>query len=222
MDYLEGALLGRLWSDTDYENRRHGTAWFLFAFLFWGITAWVAYSVNRRGALAWPGSPTLWLILAICLLLVLPVVSSIYYRLPLTLRLPALALHILKYVSVFLAFWMMLAPRLRLNSSGSVGDVLAFLDQTAGNFIERNTEINHLVGLILSSLILIILGIIIFIVGLALFAAVPILFVKLVTLLQAVFDRLFLLCRLGFRRLYRQKRLLSQRGQVDHGKGELS
>ncbi len=23
LDYLEGLLLGRLWSDTDYENRRH-------------------------------------------------------------------------------------------------------------------------------------------------------------------------------------------------------
>ena len=32
VDYLEGLLLGRLWSDTDFENRRH-----LSLFLLYGV-----------------------------------------------------------------------------------------------------------------------------------------------------------------------------------------
>ena len=32
MDYLEGLCLGRLWSDTDFENRRH-----LSLFLLYGV-----------------------------------------------------------------------------------------------------------------------------------------------------------------------------------------
>ena len=33
MDYLEGLLLGRLWSDTDYENRKHFGLFVLYGLL---------------------------------------------------------------------------------------------------------------------------------------------------------------------------------------------
>ena len=37
MDYMEGLFLGSLWSDTDYENRRHINLFILYGVLVCGI-----------------------------------------------------------------------------------------------------------------------------------------------------------------------------------------
>ena len=46
LDYLEGLLLGRLWSDTDYENRRHFGLFVLYGLFVDAIVLYI-YILNK-------------------------------------------------------------------------------------------------------------------------------------------------------------------------------
>ena len=46
MDYLEGLLLGRLWSDTDYENRKHFGLFILYGLFVDAIILYI-YILER-------------------------------------------------------------------------------------------------------------------------------------------------------------------------------
>lgn len=102
MDYLEGFLIGSIWSDTDYRTRRHyhahvflatlmGAAFALFLFFPDSMSKWII--------VPWPLS----LALLIFLMLVTPMISSLYYRIPFYIRPFLLLLYVVKYVLLFYA-----------------------------------------------------------------------------------------------------------------------
>ncbi|MDI9497329.1 MAG: hypothetical protein QM270_02430 [Bacillota bacterium] len=214
MDYLEGALLGRIWSDTDYENRRHTGVWLWSSFAFWLLTAALVLRMNRAGTLPWPGGSSFWFALTLLLVIVLPLLSRFYYRLPLIARFPVLALHALKYATALLAIWSWFVPSTRVDTENLLPALLQFLDDTAGSFIERNTEMNQVFGLIASSLLLVLLGIAVFLGALLILTSLPILYLKLVTLAQALSDRLHVGAEALFHRLrYRIRHLFANRPQ---------
>ncbi|MDI9468857.1 MAG: hypothetical protein QM296_01480 [Bacillota bacterium] len=219
MDYLEGALLGRIWSDTDYENRRHAGVWLWSSFFFWLATAAFVLRMNREGTMPWPGDSSFWSALTIFLILVLPLLSRLYYRLPLLARFPVLLLHALKYGTALLALWSRFLPSTRLDTENLLPAVIQFLDDTAGSFIERNTEMNQVIGLIASSLLLVLLGIGVFLGALLILTCLPILYLKLVTLFQALSDRLHVGIEVLYQRLrYRISHLFASRPK--HSKKE--
>ena len=222
MDYLEGALLGRIWSDTDYENRRHTGAWLWFSFAFWLVSAVLVWRINRQGQLPWARPASFWAILTLVLIVVGPFLSAIYYRLPVLGRLPILGLHMLKYLAALFVPWTLFVPLLRVPKDDLFGETLQFLDETAGTFIERNTELNEVFGLIFSGLALILLGILAVLGLLLLMTLLPILYLKLVTALQAIADRLYA----GAVQLYRilrraiERRLTSRHAAHDEAEQE--
>lgn len=214
MDYLEGALLGRIWSDTDYENRRHTGVWLWSSFVFWLLTAALVLRMNRERTLPWPGDASFWYTLTLLLIAGLPVLSRLYYSLPLIVRFPVLALHALKYGTALLAIWSSFVPATRLETENLLPALLQFLDDTAGSFIEHNTEMNQVFGLIVSSLLLVLIGIGFLLGALLVLTCLPILYLKLVTLAQAISDRIHVGAEALFHRLrYRIRHLLANRPQ---------
>ena len=100
MDYLEGFLIGPIWSDTDYRTRRHyfahvflatlmGAAFTIFLFFSDAMSKWVF--------VPYPLS----LVLLIVLMLATPLISSIYYRVPFFVRPFLLILYAMKYILLF-------------------------------------------------------------------------------------------------------------------------
>lgn len=78
MDYLEGFLIGSIWSDTDYRSRRHFNAHILLAAAMAAAFMVLVLFPERRDQLiviGWPAVPAL-----LFLLIVLTPVLSIFYR----------------------------------------------------------------------------------------------------------------------------------------------
>ena len=166
MDFLEGALLGRFWSDTDFETRQHkGLALFMSA-LFWGTILAGAFFINFRRLPAVLSLRMPWLLLFVVLFLVTPILGYFYYRLPLLLRFGALALLALKYLALFLAIVSMLIPLLHIPADFSLRTILEFFERTIGQYVEGQTETYGWYGLLLSGIVTVVGG------GLALVAAI--------------------------------------------------
>ena len=112
MDYLEGSLIGPVWSDTEYKRRRHlgshiilSVLMLLFFVLAFAQPQWTAPFIF----VSYPVS----LIFLIILILLTPLLSSFYYRLPLAIRPLLLILYIFKYILllyILLHYFLPLVP----------------------------------------------------------------------------------------------------------------
>ncbi len=103
MDYLEGFLIGPVWSDTDYRSRRHFSAHvFLAAVMAAAFVLLTLYPnlAARVIVIKWPLPP----ILLIILLLLNPFISILYRRLPFFVRPLLLIIYLLKYLLLF--YWL--------------------------------------------------------------------------------------------------------------------
>lgn len=112
MDYLEGSLIGPVWSDTEYKRRRHLGSHIILSVLmlvFFVLSFARPQWTDRFVFVSYPAS----LILLIILLLLTPFLSSFYYRLPFAIRPLLLLLYIFKYILLFyilLHFFLPLVP----------------------------------------------------------------------------------------------------------------
>ena len=100
MDYLEGFLIGPVWSDTEYRSRRHFSAHVLLAAVMGAAFAALAFFPDLEADwvfVKWPLS----LVLFVFLILVTPLLSLLYYRFPVYVRPVVLVLYVLKYLLVF-------------------------------------------------------------------------------------------------------------------------
>ena len=80
MDYLEGLFLGKLWSDTDFENRRH-TALFVLYGIF--VESIVLYGYVSGKPLHFVGDfTTTHLVIFGLLFVACPFICMRYYRMP--------------------------------------------------------------------------------------------------------------------------------------------
>ncbi|NLV99039.1 MAG: hypothetical protein GX034_04505 [Clostridiaceae bacterium] len=112
MDYLEGSLIGPIWSDTEYKKRRHLGAHIILSvlmLLFFVLSYLRPQWTDRFIFVPYPGS----LVFLIILVLLTPLLSSFYYRLPLAIRPLLLILYMFKYILLFyilLHFFLPLVP----------------------------------------------------------------------------------------------------------------
>lgn len=189
MDFLEGALLGPLWSDTDYATRKHTGFNLLISLVFWAGLAWLFYRVNTAGTplLLRETAPN-WIFLALLCFLLSPFLSLIYYRLPLVGRLPVLAFMFAKFGMMYLAVFKWLAPNLEINFSSALTSLTVFLNDTVGTFIEYYTERYHTSGLFVSAAVLVIVGLIVGLLTLLAVCTLPYLYFALLRWFQAVLD----------------------------------
>lgn len=192
MDYFEGVLLGTVWSDTDYENRSHKGAALLISALFWvGFTV-LLLQFYADTLSPWFQRSSFWLLISLLMIIISPVLSYYYYKCPLLIRFLILFWHAAKYIAAVLLVYSLVVPAISLNFDTLLPDLLEWMDNTVGTFVERNTEVYELFGLLVSGLALVLIGIISFVLAMLAIALTPILYMQIVKYTQRLLDVSFL------------------------------
>lgn len=192
LDFLEGALLGPLWSDTEYEKKRFRGLRALFSLGFWLVMAFVFYKENSSGAPSIFHRGGFFFLLSFLIFLISPLLCYIYYYLPFLLRLPILALQFLKFFGVFLAVCGLVSPYMKVSFAKLFSDGMLFFDHTLGSFIDLYTEMYGEVGMFLSVIGLGILGTVFGLLFLFFLVKLPQLILRFVRYLQSVYDQLLI------------------------------
>ncbi len=217
MDYLEGALLGPVWSDTDYENRSHKGAALLISTAFWAGFVYHLLSFYADNLSPWLQTPSIWLLATLAGVLVAPVLCYYYYNLPLPFRFVVLAFQAAKYVAAVLIIYSLIIPAISLNFDSLLPDLIEWMDSTVGTFVERNTEVYELFGLLVSGIVLVLGGLIAFVLAVVAIVLSPILYIQVVKYTQRLFDLMFLSLMKQIRRLQLSYRKNEQLRAVSAG-----
>ncbi|MGI6157253.1 MAG: hypothetical protein ACOYH4_02060 [Saccharofermentanales bacterium] len=136
MDYLEGFLIGPVWSDTDYQSRRHVSAHVFLATVMAALfVVFVIFpnTVDRWIWIDWPWS----LILLIAAVLLTPVLSANYYRWHAALRPIILLLYAFKYVLLFYVLVHIFLPMTELETASLPALVYARMDNHITVMLEK-------------------------------------------------------------------------------------
>lgn len=192
MDYLEGVLLGPVWSDTDYENRSHKGAALLSSVAFWLAFVYLLLQFYSDTLSPLLQTPTIWLGIFIGGLLITPILSYYYYDLPFIVRIIVLAIQAAKYLAAILLIYSLIVPAISLNFETLLPDALEWMDSTVGTFVERNTEVYELFGLLVSGIVIVLLGALAVILLLLAIVFAPIVLLQAIKYIQRLFDVLFL------------------------------
>lgn len=134
MDYFEGLFLGKLWSDTDFENRRHVTLYILYG-LFIDALVLLTYWTGRTLPLVGTWG-TLQLVLFILLFLACPFICFKYYQMPLWGKIIVLIEKAFKHILIMAFSLSIFLPYLSVN----VGDLQEFLINYLNKTLETYTE----------------------------------------------------------------------------------
>lgn len=134
MDYMEGLFLGSLWSDTDYENRRHASLFILYGMIVCGCVAFSYITGQLSGFLG--GQRIIKLVIFLILFMASPFLNFRYYRYPLWVKIPILLADASKYfaMTVFSTTWIM--PYLTI----SITDIQTFVVNFLNNTLESSTK----------------------------------------------------------------------------------
>ncbi len=136
MDYLEGFLIGPIWSDTDYRSRRHYHAHVLLAALMGAAFAsllFIPEYVSKWMIVPWPLS----LVLLIVLVVTTPLLSSIYYRIPVFIRPLILILYAAKYVLLFFVLAHIFLPMVTIDKERLPAMLFARMDDHISRSLNR-------------------------------------------------------------------------------------
>lgn len=135
MDYIEGLYLGTLWSDTDYENRRHVLLFILYG-IFVDLILLYSYFTNKYFlGIGKPGVPAI--VLYVLLFLACPFICFRYYRMPFWGKLIVLAEKTLKVFLVISFSVRLILPRITVQSGGLQDFVINYLNSTLETYTER-------------------------------------------------------------------------------------
>lgn len=125
---MEGLFLGSLWSDTDYENRRHVSLFILYGMLVCGCVMLSYFTGQLSGLLG--EQRILKLSLFLVLSLISPFISFRYYRYPMWVKIPILLAEALKYFVMTILFTTWVMPFMTVSASDLQLSVMDFLNKT--------------------------------------------------------------------------------------------
>lgn len=202
MDYAEGLFLGRYWSDTDFENRRHyelfllyGVLTFIFlVFLYW--TGAPLIGVGRFGMF----STIMLSILTFCN----PVMCFRYYGMPLWGKICVLAAKLYKAYLVMSLTVSLIIPRLTVQSNGLKDFLIDYLNTTLESYTERFASGGGSFSTVMGVLTGGIHVVLVIVLVLAALIVIPGLFVLIFKAVQYFYD--LLVDRLILRRFFRYRR----------------
>jgi len=132
LDYAEGLFLGKLWSDTDFENRRHVELFLLYGVLtslFMVYMFWTGSALLGVGAFG-TISAVMLILLSICN----PLICFRYYRMPLWGKIIVLLAKVFKAYLVMSLTVSLVIPRITVKSDGLKDYLVDFLNQTLENY----------------------------------------------------------------------------------------
>ena len=128
-------MLGRLWSDTDYENRRH-----FWLFIIYGLlcNCIVLYRYIFEKRLLWFGEVGMPLFATFIILFVAsPFINFRYYRMPLAGKILVLAEKIFKSYLVLSYTVSIMLPRLTVNAGDLQTNVIDYLNRTLEQYTTK-------------------------------------------------------------------------------------
>lgn len=135
MDYTEGLLLGKLWSDTDFENRRHAGLFILYGILADIIaiaTFFLGFDIAGLGSVE-----TYEIVLLVILSLACPFICFRYYRFPLWGKLLVLAEKFYKAFLVLDLGVKFLISRINVGTDGLKDYLVNYLNGTLEKYTSR-------------------------------------------------------------------------------------
>ena len=138
MDYLEGLLLGRLWSDTDFENRRH-----LSLFLLYGIFVdlLVVYNYLTGGLNNMiTGNFLPKVIIFVVLFFFCPALCFSYYRMPIWGKIPVLLVQLTKIGALTLLITAWARPKLSVSFGDLQDFLISYLNKTLEQFTAKYVD----------------------------------------------------------------------------------
>lgn len=198
MDFLEGFLLGPIWSDTEYETRRHTG--------FYWLIGWVVLSIFSWFVL-FPEQTEHWLIISytvsvvvlIVLLLGSPFISRFYYRMNLIIKVIILIIQTSKFSLAFVMAMHIGLKRLQVNREMIPQDLLEYVNQTMANaslyFESWGKGVGMLLGIVSGGIIIVLT----LVGGLLLATLIPVVILIAVKTIQRLID--LLACRILFQEL---------------------
>ena len=128
MDYMEGLFLGKLWSDTDFENRRHAALFLLYG-LFVDILLVLSYfkgvNILGSGALG-----TVRIVFFVIFFLACPFLCFRYYRMPIWGKGLVLAEKVIKTFIIIGITIDLILPRIKVQSGGLQNFLIDYLNST--------------------------------------------------------------------------------------------
>ena len=133
MDYIEGLFLGKLWSDTDFENRKH-LALFLLYGLFIDCLVIFSYWTGKVIPVL-SGINVLKVVIFAILFIACPFICFRYYRMPLWGKILVLLEKLYKHVLIVGFTVSMILPRLTVKS----GDLQTFMIDYLNKTLEKYT-----------------------------------------------------------------------------------
>ena len=135
MDYLEGLMLGKLWSDTDYENRKHFWLFIIYGLLCNCIVLYT-YILGKR--LLWCGEVGMPLFAVFIMLFVAsPFINFRYYRMPLWGKILVLAEKIFKSYLVLSYTVGLILPKLTVNMGDLQTVIVDYLNKTLETYTTK-------------------------------------------------------------------------------------
>ena len=202
MDYAEGLFLGRYWSDTDFENRRHielfllyGALTTLFLFLYY----WTGRPLVGVGSFG-----TISIVMLSLLSAGNPFICFKYYGMPLWGKIGILFIKVYKAYLVMSLTVSLIMPRLTVQSNGLKDFLIDFLNSTLEKYTEKFASGGGSFSTVMGVLTGGIHVVLVIVLVLAAFLVIPGLVVLVYKAVQYFYD--FLIDRLILRRFFRYKR----------------
>ncbi len=189
MDFLEGFLLGPLWSDTEFETRKHRGFYWAFGL---AITLLLLYLVlfPDKSPLLLGFSMTSLVVIFVILAIASPFISHIYYKMILPVRLGILFLQVLKFAAGMLFLVRQVLTRIHFDSSTVGQDSLDLINTIIGATTDYFTEMAQGTGMIFG-IVVGGLGVVLAIIIVVLLALViPVIWLFLLRFIQSAVDQL--------------------------------
>jgi hypothetical protein len=138
LDYAEGLFLGKLWSDTDFENRRHYSLFVLYGFF---VEAIVIYTYFFEKTLIQIGNfDVIQAAIFAVLFLACPFICFRYYRMPIWGKLLVLAEKVLKTMLVVSFTVSRILPHLTVKSGDLQDFIINYLNSTLEEYTEKSSS----------------------------------------------------------------------------------
>lgn len=202
MDYFEGLFLGKLWSDTDFENRRHAGLFVLYGFF---VSLVFSYRYLTGKSFYFIGSfNTIQLVFLILLFLACPFICFRYYRMPLWGKLLVLLEKIGKAVLIINLTVSLAIPKVRVQADGLQDFLINYLNGTLEKYTEKFAAEAGSFATVMGVLMGGIHTVLVFVLILALALIIPGVIFLLVRLVQYGYD--WLIDKLILKKFFRFRR----------------
>ena len=138
VDYLEGLCLGRLWSDTDFENRRHLSLFLLYGVFVDLLVVYNYLTGSFSGLITGAFLPKM--IVFVVLFFLCPAICFSYYRMPLWGKIPVLGVQLAKYGALTFMITAWARPKLTVSFGDLKDFCIKYLNETLEKFTGKYVD----------------------------------------------------------------------------------